>query len=252
MTNQTTQTIDDAKVEAFAGQLVQDLGAAVNSLLAHIGDRLGLWSALAALGPSTPTALAEETSTNPRMVREWLSAQAASGYVAYDPDDGTFTLPPEHAFVLADDDSPAAMAGGFQVLAAIGAEIDRAVEAIRTGKGLGWSDHRPGLFEGVERFFRPAYRTQLTTTWIPALDGIADRLATGGRVADVGCGHGASSIVVAEAYPQATVLGFDAHEPSIETARTPRRGRRSRRSGDVRGCEGPRDRGRRLRPRDVL
>jgi SAM-dependent methyltransferase len=219
MTTETTQTITEAKVEAFAGRLIEDVGAAMNSLLVHIGDRLGLWSALAALGPTTPTSLAEETSTNPRMVREWLSAQTASGYLTYDPDTGTFTLPPEHAFVLADENSPAAMAGGFQVLAAIGAEIDRAVEAVRTGKGLGWADHHPGLFEGVERFFRPAYRTQLTTTWIPALDGIADRLAAGGRVADVGCGHGASAIVVAEAYPQATVLAFDAHEPSIEIAR---------------------------------
>jgi len=219
MTNETTQPIDEAKVEAFAGQLVQDLGAAMNSVLVHIGDRLGLWRALAALGPSTPASLAEETSTHPRMVREWLSAQAASGYLTYDPDTGAFTLPPEHAFVLADEDSPAAMAGGFQVLAAVGAEIDRAVQAMRTGKGLGWADHQAGLFEGVERFFRPAYRTQLTTTWIPALRGIADRLAAGGRVADVGCGHGASSIIVAEAYPQATVAGFDAHAPSVETAR---------------------------------
>jgi SAM-dependent methyltransferase len=219
MIKDTTRPIDEAKVEVFAGQLVQDLGAAMNSVLVHIGDRLGLWTALAELGPCTPDSLAEETSTNPRMVREWLSAQTASGYVIYDPDTGTFTLPAEHAFVLADEDSPAAMTGGFQVLAAIGDRIDKAVQAVRTGKGLGWADHHPGLFDGVERFFRPAYRTQLITTWIPALHGIADRLAAGGRVADVGCGHGASTIILAEAYPHATVVGFDAHAPSIETAR---------------------------------
>jgi SAM-dependent methyltransferase len=220
MTTQATQTrqIDQTKLEQLAGQLVVDKGAAMNALLIHLGDRLGLWAAMADLGPTTPAQLAEATGTHPRMLREWLSAQVASGYVAYDAGRETFELPAEQAMLLADDDSPAAMAGAFQVLASVYQDIEKALGALRTGRGLGWGDHHHDLFEGVERFFAPKYRTDLLSTWLPALDGVQARLETGGTVADVGCGHGASALVLAEAHPGITVVGYDNHGPSIETA----------------------------------
>ncbi len=221
MEAETTATIDEAKVEAFLGQVVSDGGAALGTLLAHVGDRLGLWEALAGLGATTPKALAEATDTNERMVREWLNAQAAGGYVAYDAEAGTYTLPTEHAFALVSEHSPVGVGGIFQVIASGYRSVDRLVDAMRTGKGLGWGDHHPDLFEGVARGFAPVYRTHLTTEWIPALDGVEERLTAGGaRVADVGCGHGVSTLQMAETYPEIDIRGFDLHEPSIEAART--------------------------------
>jgi SAM-dependent methyltransferase len=218
-TDPTTVDIDETKVEAFAGQVIGDLGAAFSVLLARVGDRLGLWQALADHGSCTADELAETTDTHPRMVREWLSTHAAGGYVTYDPETMRFTLPAEHAVVLARDDTPASMCGGLQITTANYLAFDRLTEAMRTGKGLAWGDHHPDVFEGTERFFKPAYTAALTTEWIPALAGIDARLQAGGSVADVGCGHGASTLLIAHAFPAARVVGYDPHVPSIETAR---------------------------------
>lgn len=212
-------TIDPSAVEAFAFQVGTDLGAALGVLLAHLGDQLGLWRELSRSGQTTPDQLAAATGTNERMIREWLSAQAAAGYVIYDPATSQFELPAEHAMVLAEEQSPAFLGGGFQMVTGVYQRPDDALAALRTGKGLGWADHHHDMFEGVERTFRPTYEAALTTQWIPSLDGIERRLADGGRVADVGCGHGASTVVMAEAYPEATVVGCDKHPDSIEVAR---------------------------------
>lgn len=215
----TQMQIDEAKVEQFLGQVVSDVGAAASGLLVYVGDQLGLYTALATAGPLTPEELATKTGTNERLVREWLSNQAAGGYVTYEPADGTFTLPPEHALVLAYDDTPVAAAGVFQILVAAYRSADKATEAFRTGSGLGWEDHHPELFEGVARFLRPLYETHLVSEWIPALDGVEENLRRGARVADIACGHGLSTIILAKAYPASSLVGSDFHRPSIERAR---------------------------------
>lgn len=212
-------TIDEEKVEQFVGQLVGDVGATVSSALAHIGHRLGLYRAMAGAGPLAPAELAERTGTHERYVREWLNNQAAGGYVLYHPADGTYELPAEHAFVLANEDSPVYMAAAWEQMAAIWAVESRLEAAFQSGEGVAWHDQDPRFFGATEAFFKPAYRTSLVDEWIPALDGVQDRLRAGGRVADVGCGHGASSILLAEAFPQTTVTGFDYHESSIDAAR---------------------------------
>lgn len=211
--------VDEQKLEQFVGKVVGDLGATVSSALAHVGHRLGLYRAMAGAGPLAPTELAERTGTHDRYVREWLANQAAGGYVEYDPMTGTYELPPEHAVVLADEDSPVHMAPGWDQMAAIWAVEPRLEVAFRSGEGVAWHEHDHRLFGAVEAFFKPAYRTNLVDKWIPALDGVQDKLDAGGRVADVGCGHGASSILLAESFPRATVRGFDYHDASIEAAR---------------------------------
>jgi 2-polyprenyl-3-methyl-5-hydroxy-6-metoxy-1,4-benzoquinol methylase len=211
--------LDEARVERFAGLLVTEAGAAVNAALVVIGDRLGLYRAMADGRPVTPAVLAAATGTHERYVREWLCAQAASGFVEHDPATDAFTLPAEHAFVLADDQSPVALAGLFQAAtAAVGAR-DRMAERFRTGRGLGWHEHDHDLFDGTERLFGGTYRGQLVPAWIAAIDGLREALERGITVADVGCGHGISTILMAEAYPQSTFVGFDYHEASIEKAR---------------------------------
>ena len=221
MTEQTTTmpAVDEAKVEEFLGQLVVDLGATASTLLTYVGDRLGLYAAMAGRPPMRPEELAEATGTNERMIREWLSAQAASGYVTYDADSGTFSFPLEHAAALAFDDSPASVAGFVQALAAGYRNADLLVEAVRTGKGLGWGDHHHELFDGIARVTEPAMRAFLVDVWVAALDGVTARLETGARVADVGCGYGASLCVLADAFPASTFIGFDTHEASIDRAR---------------------------------
>lgn len=211
--------LDEAKMEAFAQQVFGDVAAVMGSLMTRVGDALGLWRALADLGPTTAEELAATTDTHPRMIREWLCAQAAGGYVVYDPGTERFTLPPEHAVVLADDESAPAMAGAVQIAIGNCADLERIVAGVRTGKGLTWGHHHPDVYAGTERFFGPAYRAQLTTEWILALEGISERLTNGGKVADIGCGHGVSTLLIAAAYPNAEVVGVDLHEPSVARAR---------------------------------
>jgi 2-polyprenyl-3-methyl-5-hydroxy-6-metoxy-1,4-benzoquinol methylase len=198
---------------------VVDFGATFHAAMVQIGDKLGLYKALAAEGPLTAAELAQRTSTAERYVRERLASQAAGGYVTYDTKSARYSLSEEQAFTLADDNSPAFLPGAFQVaLAAVKAE-PRVLEAFRTGGGVGWHEHDPELFLGTERFFRPGYAAHLTTEWIPALDGVEAKLRKGARVADVGCGHGASTILMGQAYPKSNFIGFDYHGPSIEAAR---------------------------------
>ena len=211
--------IDPDKLHDFLVRAVVDFGATFNAALVRIGDKLGLYRALAAGGPQTPGELAKRTGTAERYVREWLSAQAAGGYVTYDPGPGKFHLSEEQAFAMADENSPAFLPGAFQVaLAAVKAE-ELLTERFKTGQGLGWHEHDHELFVGTERFFRPGYAANLVAAWIPSLDGVEEKLNSGGRVADGGCGLGASTILMAKSYPKSEFVGFDYHEKSIESAR---------------------------------
>jgi len=214
-----TPTIDEAKLEEFMGRFVQDMGAAATAPLVVIGDKLGLYKAMADGEPVTPAELAERTGCRERYLREWLCQQAASGYVEYDPADGCFRLAPEQALALAHDDSPAFIPGAFQLIAAIVKDEPHITERFRSGDGFGWHEHDHDLFEGTERFFRPGYLANLTESWLPSLDGVVAKLEAGARVADIGCGHGASTILMAQAYPASTFVGTDYHEGSIEAAR---------------------------------
>lgn len=211
--------IDQQKLERFLGIAVNDLGAAISALLLHIGDKLGLYKAMADAGPLTPKQLAQKTGTAERYVREWLANQAAGGYVTYDAGQGTFTLSEEQAFCLANEESPAFLPGGFETLTAVFASEPKLTAAFRSGEGVGWHEHDPRLFSGTERFFRPGYNAHLVSSWIPALDGVEDKLRRGAKVADVGCGYGASTRVMASAFPNSNFFGFDYHGPSIEHAR---------------------------------
>jgi SAM-dependent methyltransferase len=211
-------TIDETKLQAFLGQVVGDFGAALGTALAAIGDRLGLYKALAAAGPLSAAALAEYTGTAERYVREWLVNQAAGGYVAYDAAVDQYYLQPEQALALADEQSPYFVAGGFQLINAMCKAESRISDAFRSGAGMSWGEHDAGLFEGTERFFRPGYIGNLVGAWIPALDGVQERLERGAAVADIGCGHGASTIIMAQAFPRSRFYGFDNHAPSVERA----------------------------------
>ena len=210
---------DPDKLGAFMGKMAGDMGAAMSASLVVLGDRLGLYKALADAGPSTSAALAAKAGLNERNVREWLSAQAASGYVDYDAVTSRFSLNDEQAMVFADEDSPAFMAGGFDLISAMFQDEAKVAEAFKTGRGMGWHEHCPCLFRGTERFFRPGYNANLVSAWIPALDGVEAKLTAGITVADVGCGHGASTVVMAKAFPKSRFVGFDYHAPSIERAR---------------------------------
>ena len=210
--------IDQAKLERFMGQAVGELGAGLNAALVIIGDKLGLYKAMAGAGPMTSVELAEKTGTTERYVREWLNAQAAGGFVTYDAATGRFTLPDEQALALAVEDSPAYLPGAYQLIASVLKDEPRITEAFRTGAGVGWHEHCADLFQGTERFFRPSYAANLVNSWIPALEGVEAKLKAGAKVADVGCGHGASTILMAKAYPKSQFVGFDYHAPSIESA----------------------------------
>jgi 2-polyprenyl-3-methyl-5-hydroxy-6-metoxy-1,4-benzoquinol methylase len=211
--------IDENKLNDFMGKVVTDVGAAMSAALVVVGDRLGLYKAMAAQGPTTARKLAAATGTSERYVSEWLNSQAAGGYVTYDPTAGTYLLPPEQAFALAEDLSPASCPGVFMVARAMWQAIDHTMDSFRTGGGHAWGDHHPCLFEGTERFFRAGYIGNLLSSWIPALDGVKAKLEAGGRVADVGCGLGASTILMAKAFPASRFHGFDSHEGSITLAR---------------------------------
>jgi SAM-dependent methyltransferase len=204
---------------SFVFRAVDEVGATLNTAMVVMGDKLGLYRALAGAGPLTPDEVAERTGTAERYVREWLNNQAAGGYVEYDPDSGRYTLPPEQTVALTDESSPAYLPGFFQI--ALGSVIDspRIIEASRTGAGVGWHDHVHDVHEGCERFFRPGYNAHLVPEWLPALDGVLAKLERGARVADVGCGHGASTVLMASAFPASTFVGSDYHEGSIATAR---------------------------------
>jgi SAM-dependent methyltransferase len=209
--------IDEAKLNELLGRFVNDFGATGFAATVVIGDKLGLYQALAA-GPATPAELADRTSAHPRLVAEWLAAQAASGYVSYDSTSGRFWLTEEQEFALADEDGPMYLPGAFQVMVAAVKDEPKVTQAFRSGTGVGWHEHDPDLFAGTERFFRAGYAANLVSNWIPALDGVQAKLEAGAQVADVGCGHGASTILMAQAWPNSSFVGFDYHQPSIQHA----------------------------------
>jgi 2-polyprenyl-3-methyl-5-hydroxy-6-metoxy-1,4-benzoquinol methylase len=211
--------VNEAKLQEFLGKVVGDVGSAMSAALVIIGDKLGLYRAMAAAGPVTPVELAKRTETTERYIREWLNAQAAGGYVTYEPSSGRYTLPPEQALALADDSSPAFVPGLFQVTQAMWNGQPKIEDNFRTGKGLEWGHQHPCLFEGTERFFRSGYIGNLTSSWLPALDGVVQKLEAGAKVADVGCGLGASTILMAQAFPKSRFYGFDYHEASILLAK---------------------------------
>jgi 2-polyprenyl-3-methyl-5-hydroxy-6-metoxy-1,4-benzoquinol methylase len=215
----TQPSVNQQRLESLLGKVVGDLGAAMNAALTVVGDQLGLYRALAESDGLSPDQLAERTQTKPRYVREWLCAQAASGYVTYTPETERFSLTPEQAAAFADESSPAFVPGGFQVAQAVNHAIPRALENFKSGQGMAWGDHAACLFHGTERFFRSAYLGYLTSAWLPALDGVVDKLQAGAKVADVGCGLGASTLLMAKTYPSSRFIGFDAHPRSIEIAR---------------------------------
>jgi SAM-dependent methyltransferase len=217
--NVKSRPIDEEKLGAFLGKVVDDFGAALSASLVYTGQKLGLYKAMAGAGPLTPAELAERTGTVERYVREWLINQAAGGYVEYDADSGRYELLPEQAVALTDESSPFYVGGGFYVVKAMVNAQPRIEEAFRAGGGVLWRDHDPDLFIGTEKFFRPGYTAHLVAEWIPALTGVEEKLKRGAKVADVGCGHGASTIIMAAAYPESRFFGFDNHEPSIEHAR---------------------------------
>jgi len=217
--NERTLSVDDNKMMEFVNQAVGDVGAVLGGAMVVIGDKLGLYRSMAGAGSLTPADLAERTGTAERYVREWLSAQAARGYVSYD-GDGRFSLPDEHAIPLTDETSAACVIGAFEIAIGSVYATDTIAERFRTGDGFAWGAHDDHVLGGCERFFRPGYLNHLAETWIPALDGVEAKLEAGARIADVGCGHGASTLLLTETYPASSVVGFDAHPGSIDAART--------------------------------
>jgi ubiquinone/menaquinone biosynthesis C-methylase UbiE len=207
------------KIEQFAGQVVTDLAASMAGVMTNLGHKLGLYRAMAESGPISSQELARRTKTNERSVREWLNGQVAGGYVLFDTNTNQYLLPPEHAFVLANPESPAFLPPAFDVAASLWHGEDKILNAFRSGKGMGWHEHDCRLFTATEAFFRNGYRAHLTQTWIPSLSGVQERLVKGGHVADLGCGHGASAILMAQAFPKSKFLGIDYHESSIAVAR---------------------------------
>ncbi len=218
MSTAVVPAIDMDRLNAFIGQFVTDLGAAVHAGMVVIGEKLGLYKALAQ-GPISSLQLARKTGTDERYVREWLASQAAGGYIVFDKTTNEFSLTEEQAFALATEDSPAYLPGAFQLALGSLAAVPRITEAFRTGKGMGWHEHDDGVFHGCEKFFRPAYAANLVSSWIPALTGVQEKLEAGARVADVGCGKGASTILMAKSFPNSRFFGFDYHDKSIEGAR---------------------------------
>lgn len=210
--------INEARLNAFLGKAVGDLGAAISAVLISLGDELGLYRTLA-IGPLTSAELAERTGTNERYIREWLANQAAGGYVDYDPAAGRFYLNEEQALCLADPHGPVDLPGAYAIVQDLFHVRQRALDNFRSGRGMEWGEHHPCLFHGTERFFRAGYNANLLSAWLPSLEGVVKKLAAGGRAADVGCGHGASTILMAQAFPESEFMGIDYHGPSIETAR---------------------------------
>lgn len=219
-TTTTAPAVDPDKLMAFVFKAVEEVGAVLNGALVVMGDRLGYYRSLAASGPSTAAELAERTDTDQHYAREWLNAQAAGSFVTYDASTGRYELPPEHAVALTDESSPAFVGGLFQIAHGTVCDSARILEAARTGDGVGWGEHNSDVHVGCERFFAPTYNAHLVAEWLPALDGVVDKLSGGASVADVGCGHGASTILMAQAFPNSRIRGTDLHSESIATART--------------------------------
>jgi SAM-dependent methyltransferase len=206
-------------LDEFLGKMLGDIGAAMTGALVVIGDKLGLYRVLAESGPLTAEHLAGRTGTAERYVREWLAAQAAAGYVTYHPATRQYSMGESQALVLADEKSPVCMLGAFEVMSSLFRDEPKLTDAFRSGAGVGWHEHSACLFRGTERFFRSGYAAHLVSEWLPALDGVVEKLDRGARVADVGCGHGASAILMARAFPRSTFIGFDYHAPSVDRAR---------------------------------
>jgi SAM-dependent methyltransferase len=219
MATATSSTINQARLMQILGQAVGEIGAAMNGALVLLGDRLGLYKAMAGAGPMTSDALAAKTGMSERYLREWLSAQAAGNLLEYDPPTRRFTLTDEYALVLAHENGPAFLPAAYEILSGLFMDAPRLEEAFRTGEGVGWDEHHPCLFTGTARFFKPSYLMNLVQSWLPALEGVVEKLEAGARVADVGCGQGTSTIIMAQAYPNSQFRGFDYHEESIEAAR---------------------------------
>jgi len=215
----TAMALNQSKLDDLLGRIVGDLAASYGGVMISLGEKLGLYKAMAGAGPLTSAELARRSNCAERYVREWLNSQAAAGYVAYHPTSGTYELSPEQAFALADDSSPAYFPPAWQVVASLWSDEDKAFDAFRTGKGIPWGDHDHRLFCGVSAFFRNAYRGSLVSEWLPALDGVTARLERGAAVADVGCGYGHSTIIMAKAFPNSRFFGFDVHAESIAEAR---------------------------------
>ncbi|HVY03734.1 MAG TPA: class I SAM-dependent methyltransferase [Caulobacterales bacterium] len=213
------QQPDPAKMDAVMGRVLGDIGATASMALAMVGDRLGIFKALADGKPVTPASLAKKTGLNERYLREWLSAMAAADYIAYDAATKKFHLPAEQSAALAQEGGPAFFGGAFDLAQALFLDAAKIENAFKNGGGVGWHEHSPCLFRGTERFFRPAYNANLISSWIPSLDGVEEKLKTGAKVADVGCGHGASTILMAQSYPKSRFFGFDYHAPSVARAK---------------------------------
>lgn len=209
-------TVDETKLHDMLGKLVSDMGAAAIAPLVILGDKLGLYKALAASGPLSSEQLAENTGTTERYVREWCAAQAGSGYIDYDSQSGQFSMSPEQQAVFADPDSPVCMTGGYYAISSMFIDEPKITSVFKTGEGVSWGEHNSCLFCGTEKFFRPGYQASLVAQWLPALDGMVEKLEAGAKVADVGCGHGASTLVMARAFPNSNFIGFDFHEPSVD------------------------------------
>jgi SAM-dependent methyltransferase len=214
----SASALDMGKLNEFVGRFVTDLGATVHAGMVVIGEKLGLYKALAT-GAMTPAELATKTKTDERYIREWLASQAAGGYVTYDDKSGKFSLNAEQAFTMANEDSPGYLPGAFELALGSLAAVPRIVESFKSGAGMGWHEHSESVFHGCEKFFRPGYAANLVSAWIPALSGVKEKLEAGAKVADVGCGKGASTILMGKAYPKAQITGFDYHDKSIEGAR---------------------------------
>jgi len=210
--------LNEAKLNEFLGMMVTEMGAAANGALIIMGDKLGLYKSLSSSGPMTSNQLSEATGTTERYVQEWLSAQAASGYIEYDAENENFSMTPEQTAVFGDEESPVLMTGAFYGIASMYIDEPKIEHAFRSGEGVSWGDHDGCLFCGTEKFFRPSYKANLVSTWIPALDGVEEKLQKGAKVADVGCGHGVSTVVMAQAFPNSEFIGYDFHNESLEHA----------------------------------
>ncbi len=236
----STTNIDESKLNAFIGQMLSDLGGASSIAMVRLGDTLGLYKAIGANGPMTSMELAKAAKVDERYLREWLSHQAASNYLSYDPATTKFAMPPEQAMVFVNEESPVYMMGGFDVMAALLDNQPKMEAAFKSGDGVAWGDQAGCMFCAVARFFRPGYHNNLVSAWLPALDGVVAKLEAGARVADVGCGHGWSTVMMAKAFPKSRFVGYDFH-PELDPRRHgARQEPRRRRERAVRGGPGQR------------